>query len=167
MKPIYDTAIVGVDNKTKIYQTSKAIEIFSLCVDTGSNAFADTLLGFGKTVTENQIKLAEKAYDDVLMDIEHKKQREIEKQNELDLINAYRESLIDIRTCLVNTNNNKVFLLSDSHKLVGRYHSYQDVFNSADKSFIELINLHSLPSDKYVLEPVSSLTVDRLLEVED
>lgn len=167
MKPIYDSAVIGLDGKTKVYRTTKVIEIFNMCIEIVSNAFAGTLLSFGKTVTENQIKEAERAYDDVLMDIEHKKQRDIEKQDQLDLIDAYRESLIDIRTCLINTNNNKPFLLPDSHKLVGRYHSYQDVFNGTDKSFVDLINEHSLPSDKYVLEPVSSLTVDRLLEVED
>lgn len=167
MKPIYDSAVIGLDGKTKVYQTTKVIEIFNMCIEIVSNAFAGTLLSFGKTVTENQIKEAERAYDDVLMDLEHQKQRDIEKQNNLNLIDAYRELLIDVRTCLINTNNNKPFLLPDSHKLVGRYHSYQDVFNGTDKSFVDLINEHSLPSDKYVLEPVSTLTVDRLLEVED
>ena len=167
MKPVYDSAVIALDGKTKVYQTTKVIEIFNMCIEIVSNAFAGTLLSFGKTVTDSQIKEAERAYDDVLMDIEHKKQRDIEKQHEIDLIDAYRESLIDVRTCLINTNNNKPFLLPDSHKLVGRYHSYQDVVNNTDKSFVDLLNEHSLLSDKYVLEPVSSLTVDRLLEVED
>lgn len=167
MKPIYDSAVIGLDGKTKVYQTTKVIEIFNMCIEIVSNAFAGTLLSFGKTVTDSQIKEAERAYDDVLMDIEHKKQREIERQDRLLLIDAYRESLIDVRTCLINTNNNKPFLLPDSHKLVGRYHSLTDVVNNTDKSFVDLINEHSLPSDKYILEPVSTLTVDRLLEVED
>ncbi|WP_338259713.1 hypothetical protein, partial [Shewanella sp. M-Br] len=67
MKPIYDSAVIGLDGKTKVYQTTKVIEIFNMCIEIVSNAFAGTLLSFGKTVTENQIKEAERAYDDVLM----------------------------------------------------------------------------------------------------
>ncbi|MFV0596968.1 hypothetical protein [Shewanella sp.] len=167
-KPNYDSAIVGTAGKSKLYQTSRVIDVFNLTHDVVGDAFSNCLMKFGKTVTDKEINIAQQAYDNLLVEIEKKKQADYDRFLVLDLIHSYKISLIDIRDCVINTNNGKAFLLPENHKLVGRYHSQSDVLSSVnDQAFTDMIKAHCLPYDSFVLEPVSRLNVERLIEPED
>lgn len=168
IKPNYESAIVGSSGKLKLYQTNRVIDIFNLTHDVINDVFLNTLSKYGKTVTDKEIAIAQKAYDDELLKIEKYNQQRIEKYNQLALIHSYKESLIDIRYCVVNTNNGKAFLLPENHNLVGRYHSQSDVLTSVNtEAFTDMIKAHCLGYDGFVLEPVNKLNVERLIEPED
>lgn len=166
-KPNYDSAIVGTSGKSKLYQTSRVIDVFNLTHDVINDVFTNVLISYGKTVTDKEINIAQQSYDEELLNIEKRKALEIERYNQLSLIHSYKESLIDIRDCVINTNNGKAFLLPENHKLVGRYHSQSDVLTNAEQAFTDMIKAHCLPYDSFVLEPVSRLNVERLIEPED
>lgn len=168
MKPIFESAVVGTSGKSKLYQTSRVIDIFNLTHDVVNDVFASTLLSYGKVVTDKEIAIAQSAYDDVISNEDKKKELAYERYLKLDLINQYKESLIGIRSCIVNTNNGKAFLLPENHKLKGRYHSQYDVLSSIKNTdFSEMIKSHCLPYDQFVLEPVNKLNVCNLIEPED
>lgn len=167
IKPNYESAIVGTAGKSKLYQTNRIIDIFNLTHDVINDVFTNTLKSFGKTVTDKEIAIAQKEYDDELLKIEKRNQQRIEKYNQLELIHSYKESLIGIRDCVINTNNGKAFLLPE-HNLVGRYHSQSDVLTSInEQAFTDMIKSHCLEYDSFVLEPVNKLNVERLIEPED
>ena len=168
IKPNYESAIVGTAGKSKLYQTNRVIDIFNLTHDVINDVFTNTLKSFGKTVTDKEIGIAQKEYDIELLKIEQRNQQRIEKYNQLELINSYKQSLIGIRDCVVNTNNGKAFLLPENHNLVGRYHSQSDVLTSVnEQAFTDMIKAHCLPYDGFVLESVNKLNVERLIEPED
>ncbi|WP_368208336.1 hypothetical protein [Aeromonas sp. R4-2] len=167
MKPYYQSAVVAIDGKTKIYQTSRVIEIFKLAIEPKHNAFYGSIIGSGDTCTEEQIDIATAAHEATEQRNEKQEQIKRKQQEEKDLIQSYKESLIDVRDCLVNSNNGKVFLLPENHGLVGMYQSFLDIeiLPEADFNFIEK---HSNPlMDTFVLEPVSQLTASRIMELED
>lgn len=167
IKPNYESAIVGSAGKSKLYQTNRVIDIFNLTHDVINDVFLNTLSKYGKTVTDKEIAIAQSAYDDELSRIEKRNQQRIEKYNQLELIHSYKESLIGIRDCIVNTNNGKAFLLPENHNLVGRYHSQSDVLTINTEAFTNMIKAHCLEYDGFALEPVNKLNVERLIEPDD
>lgn len=167
MKPTYESAVIATDGKKKIYQTSRVIEIFKLIVKPTNNAFYGSLIDVGDVCTDEDILNAVKAYANALNREAKLEQINKKKQEEDDLLQAYKESLIDIRDCLVNSNNGKVFLLPDNHILIGQYHSFVDLECLPDDVF-ELIEKHSTSLvDTFTLEKVSPLTASRIMELED
>lgn len=167
MKPYYQSAVVAIDGKTKIYQTSRVIEIFKLAIEPKHSAFYGNIIGFGDTCTEEQIDIATAAHEAMEQRAEKQDLIKRKQQEELDLIQSYKESLIDVRECLVNSNNGKVFLLPENHGLVGMYQSFLDIEILPEAEF-DFIEKHSNPlMDTFVLEPVSQLTASRIMELED
>ncbi|WP_421349870.1 hypothetical protein [Aeromonas veronii] len=167
MKPYYQSAVIAIDGKTKIYQTSRVIEIFKLAMEPKHNAFYGSIIGSGDTCTEDQIDIATAAHEATEQRNEKQELMKRKQQEEQDLIRAYKESLIDVRDCLVNSNNGKVFLLPENHGLVGMYQSFLDLetLPEADFNFIEKHSTSLV--DTFVLEPVSKLTANRIMELED
>ncbi|HEH9416042.1 TPA: hypothetical protein SIA31_000006 [Aeromonas sobria] len=165
MTPIYDTAVIGKNGKTKFYDSERVIEIFNLIHQPANNAFYGNLKK--PVCTDEHIEEATAAYDQA---IEFAKQRDVNHQIYLDdqcLLQAYRESLIGSRDCLINTNTNKVFLLPDNHGLSGRYHNLTSVMTLPSEYTDFITSLSTSELDGFVLEPVMQLTVSRLLEPED
>lgn len=168
MKPIFESAVVGTSGKSKLYQSSRVIDIFNLTHDVANDVFANTIIKFGKVVTDKEIAIAQSAYDNAISNEDKKKELAYERYLKLDLIQQYKESLIGIRDCIVNTNNGKSFLLPENNSLKGRYHSQSDVLSSIkNNAFSEMIKSHCLPYDQFVLEPVNKLNVSNLIEPED
>ncbi|QLH66498.1 hypothetical protein HXV88_08535 [Aeromonas veronii] len=167
MKPYYQSAVVAIDGKTKIYQTSRVIEIFKLAIEPKHNAFYGSIIESGDTCTEEQIDIATAAHEATEQRNEKQEQIKRKQQEEKDLIQSYKESLIDVRDCLVNSNNGKVFLLPENHGLMGMYQSFLDIeiLPEADFDFIEKHSTSLV--DTFVLEPVSQLTASRIMELED
>ncbi|AGM44171.1 hypothetical protein [Aeromonas hydrophila] len=165
MTPIYDTAVIGKNGKTKFYDSARVIEIFNLIHQPANNAFYGNLKK--PVCTDEHIDAATAAYEQA---IEWEKQRDVNRQmylDEQDLLQSYRESLIGNRDCLVNTNTNKVFLLPDNHGLFGRYHNLISVM-TLPSDYADFITSQSTSEfDCFVLEPVMQVTVSRLLEPED
>lgn len=167
MKPFYQSAVVATDGKTKFYQTSRVIEIFKLAIKPSHNAFYGSLVGVGDICTEEQIEAAALAHEAAEQRFEKQELIKQKQMEELDLLQSYKESLIDVRDCLVNSNNGKVFLLPENHGLIGMYQSLLDIetLPEADFNFIEKHSTSLV--DTFVLEPVSRLTANRIMELED
>ncbi|WP_447835394.1 hypothetical protein [Aeromonas salmonicida] len=167
MIPTYQSAVIATDGKKKIYQTSRVIEIFKLIVKPTNNAFYGSLIGTGDVCTDEDIEHATKAHEQALERVLKQEKMKRKQDEEIELLNAYKESLIDVRDCLVNSNNGKVFLLPENHTLNGQYHSFADL-DSLPDSLFELIEKHSTSLvDTFVLEKVSKLTASRIMELED
>lgn len=167
MKPVYQNAIVAEDGKKKLYETNRVIQIFNLVVKPKNNAFTGNLISVGDICTEEDIKAAMTAYEKSVERTNHLEEMQRKHQEELDLIRAYKESLIGIRECIINTNNGKVFLLPENHSLVGMYQSFLDLESLNGKLF-DFIEKHSTSMvDTFILETVTKLTADKLMEVED
>lgn len=167
MKPTYQSAVIATDGKNKIYQTSRVIEIFKLIMKPKHNAFYGSLVSTGDVCTDEQIEIATKAHDEANERIRKQELIQSKQQEERELLQAYKESLVDVRDCLVNSNNGKVFLLPEIHKLFGQYHSFVDLECLPDSVF-DFIEKHSTSLvDTFILEKVSPLTASRIMELED
>ncbi|WP_447824324.1 hypothetical protein [Aeromonas salmonicida] len=167
MKPFYQNAVIATDGKTKFYQSSRVIEIFKLVMKPEHNAFYGSLIGVGDVCTDEHIETATKAHEAANERISKQDAFKRKAQEELDLLQAYKESLVDVRDCLVNSNNGKVFLLPENHKLEGQYHSFIDLECLPDSEF-DFIEKHSTSLvDTFVLQKVSPLTASHIMELED
>ncbi|HDX8431745.1 TPA: hypothetical protein RQN22_001822 [Aeromonas dhakensis] len=167
MKPFYQSAVIATDGKAKFYETSRVIEIFELVMKPNHKAFYGSLISCGDVCTDEQIETATQAHDEANKRIKQQELIQSKQQAELDLLQAYKESLVDVRDCLVNTNNGKVFLLPEDHGLIGQYQSFLDL-EVLQGSLFDFIEKHSTSLvDTFILEKVTMLTASRIMELED
>ncbi|MGL6535311.1 hypothetical protein ACSZN5_21205 [Aeromonas caviae] len=167
MTPNYQSAVVATDGKKKFYETSRVVQIFKIVMKPVNNAFCGSLMSCGDVCTDEQIETATKAHDEAIERIRQQDKIKRKQQEEIDLLQAYKESLIDVRECVVNSNNGKVFLLPEDHNLIGQYQSLTDLESLPDEIF-EYIEQHSTSLvDTFILEKVSALTASRIMELED
>lgn len=167
MTPNYQSAVVATDGKKKFYETSRVVQIFKIVMKPVNNAFCGSLMSCGDVCTDEQIEAATKAHDEAIERIRQQDKIKRKQQEEIDLLQAYKESLIDVRDCVVNSSNGKVFLLPEDHNLIGQYQSLTDLESLPDEIF-EYIEQHSTSLvDTFILEKVSALTASRIMELED
>ncbi len=168
MTPNYQSAVVATDGKKKFYETSRVVQIFKIVMKPVNNAFCGSLMSCGDVCTDEQIEAATKAHDEAIERIRQQEKIKRKQQEEIDLLQAYKESLIDVRDCVVNSSNGKVFLLPEDHSLFGQYQNLMDLEASLPREVFEYIEQHSTSLvDTFILEKVSALTASRIMELED